>query len=168
MNSLQTLVISQGRMIKDLEEAAKRKVAFSAAGTNAQASAGHIIPFQTFITNVGNAYNPATSVFTAPYDGDYFFILNMDVSASYRAADITLNCSLVFEADKGKLVPTTRFWKLFGQLGAAPRCFLTLGFEGRTGILEGNDQTLERGTATGVGYSPLDRDHPAAMEDRCA
>nr|KAG5695893.1 hypothetical protein BaRGS_017331 [Batillaria attramentaria] len=68
----------------------------------------------------------------------------------------------------GELVPTTRFWKLFGQLGAAPRCFLTLGFEGRTGILEGNDQTLKRGTVLGVGYSPLDRDHPAAMEDRCA
>nr|KAG5692925.1 hypothetical protein BaRGS_031429 [Batillaria attramentaria] len=36
------------------------------------------------------------------------------------------------------------------------------------GILERNDQTLERRTVTGVGYSPLDRDHPVAMEDRCA
>nr|KAG5695380.1 hypothetical protein BaRGS_033593 [Batillaria attramentaria] len=33
------------------------------------------------------------------------------------------------------------------------------------GISEGNDQTAERGTATGLGYSSLDRDHPAAMED---
>nr|KAG5706298.1 hypothetical protein BaRGS_026080 [Batillaria attramentaria] len=58
--------------------------------------------------------------------------------------------------------------KLFGQLGAAPRCFLTLGFEGRTGISEGNDQTAERGTATGVGYSSLDREHPTATKDCCA
>nr|KAG5692999.1 hypothetical protein BaRGS_011635 [Batillaria attramentaria] len=68
----------------------------------------------------------------------------------------------------GELVSTTRFWKLFGQLGAAPRCFLTLGFEGRTGISEGNGQTAERGAATGVGYSSLDRDHPTAMKDCCA
>nr|KAG5702046.1 hypothetical protein BaRGS_015781 [Batillaria attramentaria] len=114
MNSLNMLVVSQGNRItdlegknrdlegkiRDLEEAAKRKVAFSAAGSDAQASAGHIIPFKTVITNVGNAYNPATSVFTAPYDGDYFFILNMDVSDSYRAAEIRLNGALVFEADK--------------------------------------------------------------------
>nr|KAG5694068.1 hypothetical protein BaRGS_025647 [Batillaria attramentaria] len=85
MNSLNMLVVSQGNRItdlegknRDLEESAKRKVAFSAAGSDARASTGHIIPFPTVITNVGNAYNPATSVFTAPYDGDYFFILNMD------------------------------------------------------------------------------------------
>nr|KAG5695383.1 hypothetical protein BaRGS_033596 [Batillaria attramentaria] len=33
------------------------------------------------------------------------------------------------------------------------------------GISEGNDQTAERGTVTGLGYSSLDRDHPASMED---
>nr|KAG5692128.1 hypothetical protein BaRGS_014291 [Batillaria attramentaria] len=36
------------------------------------------------------------------------------------------------------------------------------------GISEGNDQTAERGTATGVGYSSLDREHPTAMKDCCA
>nr|KAG5703560.1 hypothetical protein BaRGS_000945 [Batillaria attramentaria] len=36
------------------------------------------------------------------------------------------------------------------------------------GISEGNDQTAERGTATGVGHSSLDRDHPTAMKDCCA
>nr|KAG5686024.1 hypothetical protein BaRGS_022631 [Batillaria attramentaria] len=36
------------------------------------------------------------------------------------------------------------------------------------GISEGNDQTAERGAATEVGYSSLDREHPAAMKDCCA
>nr|KAG5705487.1 hypothetical protein BaRGS_009140 [Batillaria attramentaria] len=38
----------------------------------------------------------------------------------------------------------------------------------RVCISEGNDQTAERGAATGVGYSSLDREHPTAMEDCCA
>nr|KAG5712045.1 hypothetical protein BaRGS_020771 [Batillaria attramentaria] len=36
------------------------------------------------------------------------------------------------------------------------------------GISEGNDQTAERGAATGVGLSSLDREHPTAMKDCCA
>nr|KAG5697203.1 hypothetical protein BaRGS_028939 [Batillaria attramentaria] len=35
-------------------------------------------------------------------------------------------------------------------------------------ISEGNDQTAERGAATGVGHSSLDREHPTAMKDCCA
>nr|KAG5692882.1 hypothetical protein BaRGS_002317 [Batillaria attramentaria] len=35
-------------------------------------------------------------------------------------------------------------------------------------ISEGNDQTAERGAATEVGYSSLDREHPTAMNDCCA
>nr|KAG5686149.1 hypothetical protein BaRGS_020009 [Batillaria attramentaria] len=43
---------------------------------------------------------------------------------------------------------------------------VNLKYAGR--ISEGNDQTAERGTATVVGHSYLDREHPTAMKDCCA
>jgi C1q domain len=41
--------------------------------TNFTQGAWNVIPFSTVITNVNSCYNPATSRFTAPVNGEYFF-----------------------------------------------------------------------------------------------
>ena len=79
-----------------------RTVAFSAYISDEPhivASKGSIVPFHGVITNTAAAYNPSTSVFTAPVDGDYFFIVHADVSTDYRSLHVTLNGRRVFAAD---------------------------------------------------------------------
>ena len=49
-----------------------------------QADRDQVVVFGGILDNVGNAYNSMSGVFTAPYAGDYFFILNVDVSEDYK------------------------------------------------------------------------------------
>nr|KAG5700712.1 hypothetical protein BaRGS_029077 [Batillaria attramentaria] len=102
VDNMQGRLTSQEEKIAHLEAVNQRRVAFSAAvgASNVPASGSSIIPFTTIITNVGNAYNPTTSVFTAPYDGDYFFILNVDVSLDYESMALTHNGHAITYADK--------------------------------------------------------------------
>ena len=79
-----------------------RTVAFSAYISDEPhiaASTGSIVPFRGVITNTAAAYNPSTSVFTAPVDGDYFFIVHADVSTDYRSLLVNRNATMVFAAD---------------------------------------------------------------------
>ncbi|MBN3296448.1 EMILIN-1b [Amia ocellicauda] len=53
-------------------DASVPQVSFSAGLTNPQVNPGTII-FDKILVNDGDSYNPATGIFTAPYDGRYFF-----------------------------------------------------------------------------------------------
>ena len=50
-----------------------------------------VIRFSHTLTNVGNAYNSNSGAFTAPYDGDYMFIVRVDTSPDYDALMIAKN-----------------------------------------------------------------------------
>ena len=52
----------------------KQAIAFHARLSNdVVLKHGQTVVFDHVITNIGNAYNPHTGHFTAPYDGAYFF-----------------------------------------------------------------------------------------------
>uniref|UniRef100_A0A3B4D3I9 C1q domain-containing protein n=1 Tax=Pygocentrus nattereri TaxID=42514 RepID=A0A3B4D3I9_PYGNA len=63
------------------EEPVRRKVAFSYAsglkGSLGPCNKEVIVPFHKKITDVGNAFNPMTGVFTAPLRGVYYFRFNL-------------------------------------------------------------------------------------------
>ena len=63
------------------------------------ASAGATIPFRSIITNVGGAYNPSSSAFTAPVAGQYFFMVHADCSPDYRGINVHVNGHRVFAAN---------------------------------------------------------------------
>ena len=69
-------------------------VGFSAliSGTSEeQYPGGSILPFNNVLTNIGDAYNPETRLFTCPVDGLYMFSVNVQVSSDVNgqiAADI--------------------------------------------------------------------------------
>nr|KAG5694069.1 hypothetical protein BaRGS_025648 [Batillaria attramentaria] len=106
---LKSELTAEKQRITDLEAANNRRVAFSAAcveGEHIPASGSAIINLNVVITNVGNAYNPHTGVFTAPYDGYYYFIVNIDVSPDYEVIDVKRNDNPIFAADKDDKVRT--------------------------------------------------------------
>ncbi|KAK7505063.1 hypothetical protein BaRGS_00003633 [Batillaria attramentaria] len=84
-------------------------VAFTAAvstpGT-VRATSGKVVPFHTVILNTGTVYNSSSSLFTAPRDGDYFFILNVDVSKDHDCISIRRNGGTVIVADRDDTVST--------------------------------------------------------------
>ncbi|KAK7463141.1 hypothetical protein BaRGS_00038286, partial [Batillaria attramentaria] len=92
---------------KQLEDENGRRVAFAAYMTQTAgvaASRGAIIPFSGVLTNIGHAYDPTTSAFTAPYDGAYMFFVQADISADYRDFLLERNGSaLVYCHNDGSL-----------------------------------------------------------------
>ncbi|KAK7504131.1 hypothetical protein BaRGS_00004435, partial [Batillaria attramentaria] len=89
--------------------AKRKRVAFSAyitEGPNIRASPNQIVPFNNVLTNTGGAYNNQTGIFTAPFTGDYFFIVSADVSANYNQMEIRRNNVPTLKADKDDKVGT--------------------------------------------------------------
>ncbi|XP_069135406.1 complement C1q tumor necrosis factor-related protein 3-like [Argopecten irradians] len=87
--SARRIVQSSGRRIRSerlqpgasLPVAASTGVAFSAylsQDTNVQ-GIGNVFKFDNVITNVGNAYNPTTGVFTCPVSGTYVFMWSLEI-----------------------------------------------------------------------------------------
>ena len=79
-----------------------RRVVFTAwisAEPLVRASAGSVIPFGYVVVNIGQAFNPRTSAFTAPYDGVYMFFVHAVISADYRTFYLVKNGHNVAECD---------------------------------------------------------------------
>ena len=62
------------------DEKLERRVAFAVypSTTTAAANNDTIIPFDVAMTNIGNAFDTQTHLFTAPFDGPYYFTLNLN------------------------------------------------------------------------------------------
>ena len=75
------------------------RVAFTAsiAEPSIPANSGGVIRFSHTVTNIGGAYDSHTGAFTAPYDGDYMFIVSVDVSKTYARLSVKRNGHTVAE-----------------------------------------------------------------------
>ncbi|XP_048019558.1 uncharacterized protein LOC125250819 isoform X2 [Megalobrama amblycephala] len=100
---ISNLTLGQEELRKENRD---REIAFSAGLT--QSSSEYIGPFTTHITltyrnvftNIGNAYNPITGVFTAPLKGAYMFRVSVfDLGGSTSTAYIVKNGELVVMAN---------------------------------------------------------------------
>ncbi|XP_051747897.1 multimerin-2-like isoform X16 [Ctenopharyngodon idella] len=96
---ISNLTLSQVELRKENRD---REIAFSAALM--QSGSGNIGPFTTHITltyrnvftNIGNAYNPITGIFTAPLKGAYMFRVSVfGVGPTQVSAHIVKNGELV-------------------------------------------------------------------------
>nr|KAG5712537.1 hypothetical protein BaRGS_011511 [Batillaria attramentaria] len=84
-STLKTQMESQKEVDRTAENDEQRVyfTAYVTSGQNIPASAGQVIRFAQVVENTGNAYNPHTGVFTAPYDGGYMFLVSVDVNEDY-------------------------------------------------------------------------------------
>ena len=74
---------------------------------NAYVNPGHIIPFNTIKSNIGNGYDENTYKFRPPYNGTYEFTLQiMTKQNSYARGEITVNGQWMCRAhtETGKMV----------------------------------------------------------------
>ncbi|PVD18520.1 hypothetical protein C0Q70_21069 [Pomacea canaliculata] len=69
-----------------------KKVMFDASGSgnNVYISSGQRVVFDQMRRNEGDAYNPATGVFTVPFNGTYFFVLTAATTQHYSPASLYL------------------------------------------------------------------------------
>ena len=75
-----------------VSELTKKQVSFHArltSGTHVPTSGSHVI-LPTVVNNQGNAYNPVSGVFTAPFNGSYCFIFSTLATESNANANAYL------------------------------------------------------------------------------
>nr|KAG5710190.1 hypothetical protein BaRGS_006709 [Batillaria attramentaria] len=109
VTALQNTVNAQEIQINDMKADRDRHVAFAAYindEPNLAASAGATVAFAGVITNIGSAYNPATSVFTAPYDAIYMFFVRVDISHDCFGVDIRENGRRIAAANNDNYIST--------------------------------------------------------------
>ncbi|KAK7111765.1 cerebellin-1-like [Littorina saxatilis] len=100
--ALTNTLTSQGQQIDHINAARAQRVAFAAYISHEPhltASAGVTVLFNGVITNVGSAFNPATSAFTAPFNGQYMFFVRVDISKDCFGVDLRLNGKRVAAAN---------------------------------------------------------------------
>jgi hypothetical protein len=68
----------------------------------------HVLPFTSVITNVGNAYDSTTGIFTCPFDGDYFIsvVANVIGFGEFDWLIIMKNDAELARADRDDTVDT--------------------------------------------------------------
>ncbi|XP_048019559.1 uncharacterized protein LOC125250819 isoform X3 [Megalobrama amblycephala] len=118
---ISNLTLGQEELRKENRD---REIAFSAGLT--QSSSEYIGPFTTHITltyrnvftNIGNAYNPITGVFTAPLKGAYMFRISVfGIAPPSAAADIIKN---------GKTMVIAHEYQPYGELNSSNGVVLIL------------------------------------------
>nr|KAG5712541.1 hypothetical protein BaRGS_011515 [Batillaria attramentaria] len=86
-----TVVNVEWFTIKEKDDQSVYFTAYVTTGQHIPASAGQVIRFAQVVENTGNAYNPHTGVFTAPYDGGYMFLVSIDVIKEYGGVRVMRN-----------------------------------------------------------------------------
>lgn len=96
------LILAVAPLLLPLAAARAERVVFAAYITQEprlNASTGATVLFGGVITNIGSAFNPATSVFTAPYHGQYVFFVRVDISKDCFGVDFRRNGQRVAAAN---------------------------------------------------------------------
>nr|KAG5714760.1 hypothetical protein BaRGS_000248 [Batillaria attramentaria] len=83
-----TIAATQAK-IELLQAQVDRRVSFTAyLSEDVNETRQAVVVFDTIVSNTGHAYDNETGVFTAPYDGDYMFMVTADVSDDYEEIKI--------------------------------------------------------------------------------